>query len=362
LKKLGPDLADELVLVGGQAVNFWAARYEDRLPEVAHDKDLPTKDIDFCGRREVVTLCARRLGGRAFLPGPEDIITPNTGKVVFVDDEGVQQRVDFLAAPFGLEEAEVRRLAVPFDVEGPTGELAFHVMHPVHCLESRVANTITLPGYDSPHGLAQVRTMIGCAREYLREILGHPGRPVRDVLKLNERIYHLALDKWRGVPLAERHGLEVFDAVLADDERLPEKFRAVRYPQMRAAVERARRHAPAVGGTGPSAPRRLVEVVRDLAARGPVAFVSADWHEQAAVRILSPDELSRIALASNEQAYTLRSGSIHNLVTGRDEYLVVARDTGEHPALLREAVERHFSGVTSTSRAVSKSDPDIDGP
>lgn len=169
LEKLGPDLTGELVLVGGQAVNFWAARYEDRLPELAHDKDLPTKDIDFCGGREVVTLCAQRLGGRAFLPGPEDMITPNTGKVVFVDDEGVQQRVDFLAAPFGLEEVEVRRLAVPFDVEGPTGELAFHVMHPVHCLESRVANTITLPGYDSPHGLAQVRTMIGCAREYLRE-------------------------------------------------------------------------------------------------------------------------------------------------------------------------------------------------
>ncbi|OFX21026.1 MAG: hypothetical protein A2V77_03505 [Anaeromyxobacter sp. RBG_16_69_14] len=245
-------------------------------------------------------------------------------------------------------------------------------MHPVLSLESRVANTVSLPGYDSPHGLAQARAMIGCAREFMREILGHPARPVRDVLKLNERIYHTAMDSWRGGRLARLHGLEVFDAVLADDERLPEKFRTVRYPQMRGTVDRARqrdRVGQPKAQADPVAWRgTLAEVVTEAERRagGPVGFVSGDWREHASVRVQSAASLSAIARSGPAQpaAYALRDDDvIQNLVTGRDEYIVVTPGVARYPPPLREAVERyfatnpHFSAEPPPGR-----DPDMDGP
>jgi len=237
LAKLGSELTSELVLVGGQAVSFWAWRYSARLPGVLTDANLPTKDIDFCGDREAVRLCAARLGGQAFVPDMDDH-TPNTGKVVFVDEQGVKQRIDFLGEPFGVSAAELRRMALPFEVEAEGGQrtgLLFYVMHPVLCLESRVANTVGLPGYQTPHALAQLRASIGCAREFLRDVLDVGA--VRDVLNLNERIFRCAMDPWKGERLVAAQGIDVFAAVLADDKRLPEKFRTIRYPQMQKIVE-----------------------------------------------------------------------------------------------------------------------------
>lgn len=60
------------------------------------------------------------------------------------------------------------------------------------------------------------------------------------MLNLNERVFRFAQTDLC-VRLARDRGIEVFGAVL-DDERLPEKFRAIRLPQMRDAIRESRRH------------------------------------------------------------------------------------------------------------------------
>lgn len=55
------------------------------------------------------------------------------------------------------------------------------------------------------------------------------------MLKLNERIFRFRLHQEAARLVLERHAIDVFDAVL-DDPALPEAFRAVRLPQMRAAL------------------------------------------------------------------------------------------------------------------------------
>jgi hypothetical protein len=62
-------------------------------------------------------------------------------------------------------------------------------------------------------------------------------RPRSDTLTI-ERIFRFAQTD-RCECLARDLGIEVFDAVL-DDKRLPEKFRAIRLPQMRAGIRRLR--------------------------------------------------------------------------------------------------------------------------
>jgi hypothetical protein len=61
---------------------------------------------------------------------------------------------------------------------------------------------------------------------------------VRDVLNLNERIFCFAEDDL-SARLALKREIEVFDAVL-DDERLPEKFRTIRLPQMQDRIRALR--------------------------------------------------------------------------------------------------------------------------
>jgi len=66
------DLDRDLVLVGGQAVNFWAFAYEGRVPALARAGPFASRDVDFCGDRRTVRLCAQRLGGRALVSTLDD--------------------------------------------------------------------------------------------------------------------------------------------------------------------------------------------------------------------------------------------------------------------------------------------------
>ncbi len=228
-----------LVLVGGQAVNFWAERYMSQNAGLALGAPYTSKDIDFCAGPRVVTECARLLGGRATLAARFDDPTPNTGVVSFLDEGSVERVIDFLEAPFGLTSKELFRLAVPIEVDRADGPpLRFLVMHPVLCLESRCHNVAGLPGYSKPAAINQLIASILFVREFLRELLRADER--RAVGKLNERIFRFAYYAPHAADVWLRHGIEVFKAALVDPS-LPQAFLDVRYPQMRQQLDARRR-------------------------------------------------------------------------------------------------------------------------
>lgn len=237
LRKLG-DLTEEIVLVGGQALAFWAELYADRF-EIS--QPVNSRDIDFGGFGKVVRLVADRLSGTWTVPEPFSV-SPNSGLVLFNDGEGHARRIDFLHQVFGLELDEIFDMAV--DIEAPDHNdeaIRFRVMHPVHCLEARISNVGGLPGYKSAHGLAQARASIPCVREYLRDRLDEGEPAIRPVLRLNERIYRFAWGNHNARAVLQEFAIDAFDAVLVDD-RLPEPFRSRRYPQMQELLQRRRKH------------------------------------------------------------------------------------------------------------------------
>lgn len=236
LEKLGP-LSRDLVLVGGQAVNFWAQTYLPRTELLLREVPFTSKDIDFCGSAASAQACARALGGTCAIPSMDDM-TPCTGVVQYVDQFAQSRVVDFLGAPFGLDVREVKAMAIALEEATPRGVLELRVMHPVHVLESRASNVDHLPGYRSPNGLKQLRAAVVCSREFSRDLLDD-GR-VRDVLRLNERIFRFSL-RGHGMGVWLRDKISTFDAVLLDP-RLPEGFMATRYPQM---LQELRRHRDA---------------------------------------------------------------------------------------------------------------------
>ena len=100
---------------------------------------------------------------------------------------------------------------------------------------------MTLPGYDSPAALKQLRLSVICAREFVRDMIETDR--VRVALTLNERVFTFCLKDRDGREVDAKHSIDPFEAVVWDDDRLPTRFRETRYPQMQRelALRRARR-------------------------------------------------------------------------------------------------------------------------
>lgn len=105
-------------------------------------------------------------------------------------------------------------------------------------MESRVHNSV-LPNKQTDLAWRQLEASILCARAFSQLLLDERGEAgVKDVLSLNERIFRFAQED-RYAHLALDRDIDVFDALL-DDERLPEKFRTIRLPQMRDRIRTLR--------------------------------------------------------------------------------------------------------------------------
>jgi len=245
LVQLGPLTAGRsVVLVGGQAVAYWVRilGVADRMPGFL---PLTSKDIDFEGSARAARHAAALLGGSVRIAGLDDH-TPSTGVVLFRDSAGEEREIDFIDAPLGLRARDVRDTAVRLVISGDSGggEVAVWIVHPERCMESRVY-AVQILGRDDRQAMRQLDASIFCAREWSRSLLDDEARPVservRAVLRLNERIFRLCAGNLHFRALHRDRGVDPFDAVLADDVRLPEAFLDTRYPQMCEQLRHRRR-------------------------------------------------------------------------------------------------------------------------
>lgn len=237
LLRLG-DESERLVVVGGQAVNFWAHWYSKRISaDLNPYAPYTSYDVDVCASRKDVQKIARRLQGKPRVAGFDDY-TPNAGTVVYRDEKGVKHTLDVMAMLAGLDtEKDVKGPAVTIQYEVGGRLLKFRVMHPVIMMESRVHNIMLLPQYRTEHGFKQAHASIVCAREFLKDPLDEGGpAAVADVLSANERIFRFRTESRDGSGIAVAYGIDVFDAILVDD-RLGEEFVKKRYPQMLEVVD-----------------------------------------------------------------------------------------------------------------------------
>jgi hypothetical protein len=232
---------DSSVVIGGQAIYFWAY-YFNRQTLLT---ELPpgSKDLDIIGTKRTVLLAAKLLHGTPRVSSPGEI-TPSAGAVRFRDSEGEHRILDVLSAPYGLDPAEIRRTAIRVSFTGESDDepVPFRVMHPMLCMISRVKNIAGL-GRNDEHALNQLRVSIACLREFARAQLDDASHPheqgVRAVLNINKRIYTFTRDDIHAREVFVQHGIDTFDAVLAD-EHLPERFHREAYPRWREDLRQRR--------------------------------------------------------------------------------------------------------------------------
>jgi hypothetical protein len=226
-----------VVLVGGQAVAIWASKLESRIADALVDA-VASRDIDLLGNSSDLRQSAELLDARVRVAKWEDR-TPLTGVAIFLDSQGHERRLDVMASVYGMNAEDIRQTAIEAElVIDKDRQVNVWIMHPERCMESRVHNSV-LANKQTDLAWRQLQASIPCARAFSQLLLDERGEAaVRDVLKLNERIFRFAQED-RCSKLASERGIEAFDAVL-DDERLPEKFRTGRLSQMRERIRSLR--------------------------------------------------------------------------------------------------------------------------
>jgi hypothetical protein len=168
-------LADrpDVVLIGGQAVLTWASYYEDA-PEFAQsDAALTTGDLDFLGSSRIAKEVAAELGASAPKIPDSDDHTPSAGIIDLGNAGRDEERVDFLSYVQGPGD-RVGKAAVTIDIENLVGKpgdtISVRIMHPMHCLESKLANRVTL-GRASITAQTQLEATVPILREFVSEML-----------------------------------------------------------------------------------------------------------------------------------------------------------------------------------------------
>ncbi|MEX0900326.1 MAG: hypothetical protein WD081_06505 [Gammaproteobacteria bacterium] len=221
-----PDLRNS-ILVGGQALNHWAEVYGIKEYGLAL-----SFDIDFLGGGDAAEEIAGVIGGRAQIAGVSDPHSPNTALVTAKID-GEIHHIDFLGSLHGFSVAELERVKswainVRPDAGGPT----IRVMHPVHCLESVVANTYgtALNRREGPAGeraAERVRLAVEACRRMTLEYLEHNRE--RDALRIAEKVHTLSLT---GPAMRALHDDEVDVTGAIPLAHMPQPFMERRWPQL----------------------------------------------------------------------------------------------------------------------------------
>jgi hypothetical protein len=219
------------LLVGGQALAFWADHLQVERPENLVSG--VTADADFIGDSALAKDLARRLGWQIWIPALDDS-TPQTGKVTHRTKSGEVKQVDFLSGVVGLTTKDLARRAIELEIP-EIGHL--RVIHPIDVLDSRIQNLHLLPDKRTDAGIAQARLAVDVAHAFIRQEVAT--RDERSGLKLLERVADIAGDM-AAVRVFLLYGIDPLKGVPLEDFRITSALHKVRWPQIVAEVSEKR--------------------------------------------------------------------------------------------------------------------------
>jgi hypothetical protein len=190
------------VIIGGQAVNLWAEKFQKDESFWRELGPYTSYDLAVLGDQTDVLKCSRELDAEPFFPKPNEN-TANSGKIV-TQIKGQEFEIDFLSTPSGLSPAEVRELARSITFED---EITLKVLHPIHCVESKTVNLMTMPqDAGERQDLKHLRLSIAILRQYLIELTLRGG---------NEKVLLRWANRMRtnanhdlGIKAAIKHGID----------------------------------------------------------------------------------------------------------------------------------------------------------
>ena len=191
------------VLIGGQAVNYWAERYLAAEPDLRKLLPFTSEDIDFCGNRGDV----RHIAGQLKLVPtfPHKVAMTALAGAIHVRIGDGDTSIEVVRNLPGVTAAIVETLAVEMEWNGMT----IRVLDPISLLICKVELALTV-SQQKRQDVEHLRILFFCVRGFLREWLQEveAGRlPARSWLGAANRLFKLSKSK-HGRKAAEKFALE----------------------------------------------------------------------------------------------------------------------------------------------------------
>lgn len=196
------------LLVGGQAVNYWAERYLPTEPVLRELLPFTSEDIDFRGNREDVQRIADQLNQVPVYP-PKVAMTALAGAVPFRIGN-LKSNIEIVRQIPGVSPATVDSLAIQAEWAGRQ----IRVLDPISLLACKLELAFTIP-QTARRDVEHVRILVHCVRGFLREFLAGVQEnrlPAKGWLGAVNRILRMARSA-RGRKAAGRFGINWTEAL-----------------------------------------------------------------------------------------------------------------------------------------------------
>lgn len=191
------------ILIGGQAVNYWAETYLAIESELAASQPFTSEDIDFHGGRDDVIRIAGALGLNAQFP-PKVAMTAVAGMILFKIGNALVN-IEVVRRIPGLPENKINS----WSVIAQYGDKKIRVLDPISLLVYK-ANLASSVDQKQRRDVEHLHIMVICVRAFLRETLRgvEAGElPARGWLGAVERVLKLA-DSAVGKKVVRKFGVD----------------------------------------------------------------------------------------------------------------------------------------------------------
>lgn len=174
------------VIIGGQAVNYWAEHYLSTEPQLAELQPFTSEDIDFKGGHSDVERIARQLGLSPSYP-PKVAMTALSGVIPFQIGKE-KSAIEVVRRIPGVSQY-VLTPAIQVD----WGGIPIRVLDPISLLASKLELAATV-SQEKRRDVAHLKILLPCVRAFLAELLQqveHGQLPARDWLKVANQVLKL---------------------------------------------------------------------------------------------------------------------------------------------------------------------------
>ena len=236
-----PDTGD-FVLIGGQALNFWAEQYADRDEALKEYLPFTSMDVDFLGGIDMSATLHDVWGGK-LIRADMDTHTPMIAKLNFQTEDGRPVVVDFLDMILGPDKIHIRKEAGVIKL--PNSGKTFRVMNPAHCLASRLINTYGMLNRRSLTGGREIRRTALAVRvlhHHIADMFHDSGPSRRAAYRMVEYTADLAADR-DGLAAWHLDGTDILEAIPSDSGLgMSGDFLSERLPRIREYIAGKRQH------------------------------------------------------------------------------------------------------------------------
>lgn len=153
------------ILIGGQAVNYWAERFVEVERDLVQFRPFTSLDIDFLGCRDDVFRIARQLGVKGARASHPLELTALSGIIPLrIEDNEIE--VEIVRKVPGLPEANLQASAI----HARWKDWEIRVLDPISLLHAKAKLALLVPQKER-RDVDHIKILVYCVRAFLREAL-----------------------------------------------------------------------------------------------------------------------------------------------------------------------------------------------